>query len=68
MRIDFFREFRGNRDLRRGVLSVGVAVGFVLFGYIFPEEDLLGIMSAVAMFPMLLGVAFLLLHRFGNRG
>jgi hypothetical protein len=57
-----------NRDFRRGVINIGVAVGFVLFGYIFPEEDLFGIMSAIAMFPMLLGVAFLLLHRFGNRG
>jgi hypothetical protein len=57
-----------NRDLRRGVMGVGLAIGFVLFGYFFPEEDLFGIMSAIAMFPMLLGVAFLLLHRFGNRG
>lgn len=57
-----------NRDFRRGVLSLGVALGLVLFGYFFPEEDLFGIMSSIAMFPMLLGVAFLLLHRFGNRG
>lgn len=57
-----------NRDFRRGVLSVGVAVGLVLFGFFFPEEDLFGIMSAIAMVPMLIGIAFLLLHRFGNRG
>ena len=57
-----------NRDLRRGIVGVGLAMGFVLFGYFFPEEDLFGIMSAVAMFPMLLGIAYLLLHRFGNRG
>lgn len=57
-----------NRDLRRGIVNVGLAIGFVLFGYIFPEDDLFGIMSAVAMFPLLLGIAFLLLHRFGDRG
>ena len=58
----------GNRDFRRGVISVGVALGLVLFGFFFPEEELLGIMTASAMFPLLLGVAWLLLHRFGNRG
>lgn len=57
-----------NRDFRRGVLSIGVALGLVLFGYVFPEEDLLGIMAASAMFPLLLGLAWLLLHHFGNRG
>jgi hypothetical protein len=58
-----------NRDLRRGMMGVGLAFGFVLFGFFFPEEEeLFGIMSAVAMFPMLIGVAYLLLHRFGNRG
>ena len=59
-----------NRDLRRGTLSVGLAIGFVLFGYFFPEEDLLGIMSAVAMFPQLMSnsviVSFLARRRQGD--
>jgi hypothetical protein len=57
-----------NRDLRRGVLNIGLAIAIALFGFFFPEEDLRGIMASIAMFPLLLGIAFLLLHRFGNRG
>ena len=56
-----------DRDLRRGLLGVGLAAGFALFGVAFPEEDIQGIMLAVAMFPLFIGVAFLLMYRFGTR-
>ena len=57
-----------NRDLRRGILGVGLAIGIALFGYFFPEEEAAGYMSSIAMLPLLIGIAFLLLHRFGDRG
>ena len=57
-----------NRDLRRGIMSIGIAAGLALFGYIFPEEELNNIFAAIAMLPLLMGIAWILLHRFANRG
>jgi len=56
-----------DRDLRRGILGIGLAVGFALFGVAFPDDDLQAIMLAVANFPLFIGVAFLLMYRFGAR-
>lgn len=57
-----------NRDLRRGMISVGLAVGFALFAVLLGEEDAVRPLLGTAMFPLALGAAFLLLHRFGTRG
>ena len=55
-----------HRDLRRGVVGVLTAVGFALFAVILGEEDAVRPLLGVAMFPLSLGVAFLLMHRFGR--
>ena len=54
------------RDLRRGVIGVVTAIGFALFGVILGEEDAIRPLVGVAMFPFSIGVAFLLMHRFGR--
>ena len=54
------------RDLRRGVVGVLTAVGFALFALILGEEDAVRPLLGVAMFPLSIGVAFLLMHRFGR--
>ena len=54
------------RDLRRGLLGVLVAIGFGLFGLILGEEDAVRPLLGVAMFPLSIGIAFLLMHRFGR--
>ena len=54
------------RDLRRGVVGVLTAVGFALFAVILGEEDAVRPLLGVAMFPLSIGVAFLLMHRFGR--
>lgn len=54
------------RDLRRGLIGVLTAVGFALFGLILGEEDAVRPLLGVAMFPLSIGVAFLLMHRFGR--
>ena len=51
------------RDLRRGVIGVIVAVGFALFAVILGEEDAVRPLLGVAMFPLSVGVGFLLMHR-----
>ena len=54
------------RDLRRGVIGVVLAIGFALFGVILGEEDAVRPLLGVAMFPFSIGVAFLLMHRYGR--
>ncbi len=54
------------RDLRRGVIGVLLAVGFVLFGIILGEEDAVRPLIGTAMFPLSIGIGFLLMHRFGQ--
>ena len=54
------------RDLRRGLVGVFLAAGFALFGVILGEEDAVRPLLGVAMFPLSIGVAFLLMHRFNR--
>ena len=54
------------RDLRRGVISVLVAVAIALFALFIDESDALGPLMGIAMFPLSIGVGFLLMHRFGK--
>jgi hypothetical protein len=54
------------RDLRRGVVGVVLAIGIALFGLVLGEEDAVRPMLGIAMFPLSLGVAFLLMHRYGR--
>ena len=54
------------RDLRRGIIGVLTAIGFALFALILGEEDAVRPLLGVAMFPLSIGFAFLLMHRFGR--
>jgi hypothetical protein len=54
------------RDLRRGVIGVLVAAGFALFAIILGEEDAIRPLLGISMFPLSIGVGFLLMHRFGK--
>jgi hypothetical protein len=56
------------RDLRRGVISVGVALAVALFAVFVDEADAIGPLMGVAMFPLFIGLAYLLMHRFGKSG
>ena len=56
------------RDLRRGVISVVVAVAIALFALFLDEGDALGPLRGIAMFPLSVGAGFLLMHRFGKSG
>lgn len=53
----------GNRDLRRGVISVALAIAVGVFALLEQEAELLGI----AAFPLMVGVAYIGLWYFNPR-
>jgi hypothetical protein len=52
----------GQRDLRKGVIWLALAVAIGIMSWTFDESDLLGI----AALPLLLGIAYLVLWRFSG--
>jgi hypothetical protein len=54
------------RDLRRGVISVLAAVGIALFALFMGEDDAFGPLLGISMFPLSIGVGYLLMHRFAK--
>ena len=56
----------GHADLRRGVIAISLAIAFALFAVIIDEADAERPMLAVAAFPFLIGVAYILLWRFAG--
>jgi hypothetical protein len=54
------------RDLRRGVISVLAAVGIALFAMFIGEEDAVGPLLGISMFPLSIGVGYLIMHRFAK--
>ena len=58
-----------DKDLRLGIIWVAVAIGMVAFGFGIPDEDdVARIFTGIAAFPMFLGIAYLILHKFTDRG
>jgi len=55
-------------DLRRGVISIAIAIGIAAFAFAVGEDDAVGPLTGIAAFPFLLGVAYLGLHRFSGKG
>ena len=56
------------RDLRRGVISIAVAAGIAAFGLVLGEDDAVRPLLGIAALPFTIGLAFLLMHRFGRSG
>lgn len=54
-------------DLRRGIVILALAAGFAVFGLLLGEEDAVQPMLAVASFPAVIGVAYLLLWKFSGQ-
>ena len=57
----------GIADLRRGMVSVAVGIGFVILGFMVDDEEAIRPMIGIAMFPMFVGFAYLILWRLGER-
>ena len=55
-----------NRDLRLGTIWLSLAVALGLIGVIVGEEEAIRGTLAGAAFPLCIGVAYMILHRFGG--
>jgi uncharacterized protein DUF6249 len=56
-----------DRDLRRGVIWLALAVGMVLCGFAIPEPEALRGLLAGASFPFAIGIAFMIMYRYGSK-
>jgi len=55
-----------HRDLRRGLIWLALSVGTVALAFGVDDEDALNVLLAVATFPFSIGIAFLIMWRFGS--
>ena len=57
-----------DKDLRLGILWIALALGLVGFGFGIPDdEEVARIFAGIAGFPMMIGIAYLILHKFTDR-
>ena len=56
-------------DLRRGLIWIGSAFGIALFGFSmsFVEDEVFPIMSGIAAFPFMIGLAYMIMWRYTER-
>jgi Domain of unknown function (DUF6249) len=54
-------------DLRRALIWIAVGVGFALFGFILDEDDAVRPLIAIGTFPVVIGIAYLILSRFSEK-
>lgn len=51
------------RDLKRGLIWVAVAIGFVGLGFTIPDEEAQPIMLGISVFPVAVGLAYILIWK-----
>ena len=56
-----------DKDLRRGLVWIALGIAMMLLAVGIGEEDAYGPMMGTAAFPGLVGVAYLIMWRFGTR-
>jgi hypothetical protein len=56
-----------DRDLRRGLIWLALGIALVIMGFAVNEPEAIGPMTGSAAFPGLIGVAYLIMWRFGAR-
>ena len=56
-----------DRDLRRGMIWIAIGIGFALLALGIQEDDATGPMLGTASFPTLIGLAYLIMWRYGAR-
>jgi hypothetical protein len=56
-----------DRDLRRGMIWMSLAVGLVLIGFAVPEPEALRGLLAGAALPFSIGCAFMIMYVYGNK-
>ena len=53
-------------DLRLGLLWMAIGIGCGAFGFILGEEDAVRPFLAIGAFPFIIGLAYLVMHRFSD--
>ena len=57
-----------DKDLRLGVIWVAVAIGLTAFGFGLPDEDDVSrIFLGISALPLMIGIAYLIMHKFTSR-
>lgn len=56
-----------DRDLRRGLIWLALALGFSALGLSIPDDEANVIMLGVAAFPFFIGLAFVIMYMYGTK-
>ena len=56
-----------NRDMRLGVIWLAVAGALGIFSQVVPDEEANPILLGIAAFPLFIGLAYMIIWRFGGR-
>jgi hypothetical protein len=56
-----------DRDLRRGLIWLSLALGLVLIGFAVPEPEALRGLLAGAALPFSIGCAYMIMYRYGTK-
>ncbi len=55
------------QDLRRGLISIAIAIAVAMFAVLVDEGDAVGPLLGIAGFPLLIGMAYLFLYQLGSK-
>lgn len=56
-----------DRDMRRGLIWLSLALGLVLIGFAVPEPEALRGLLAGAALPFCIGCAYMIMYRYGTK-
>ncbi len=56
-----------DQDLRRGLIAISIGLAFAVLGLLVDDADAVGPMVGVGSFPFLIGIAYIIMWRFGRR-
>ncbi len=58
-----------DKDLRLGIIWIASAIAIVAFGFSIPDDDEVArIFMGIASFPLVIGIAYLILNKITDRG
>lgn len=54
------------RDLKRGLIWIAIAIGFVGLGFTIPDDEARPIMLGISVFPVAVGLAYILIWKLSS--
>jgi len=55
-----------NKDMRLGVIWLAIAIALAMFAFAIPDQDATGPLLGMAAFPLTIGLAYLIIHKFAK--